>query len=473
MDGAHSGLTTVKLLRLRASLDFYKNLKDFLEFIKSNGYSSIAANNPNWKAFKQTLKKKGIVGLDEGDIKSTLRQLDIINGTAFSSFGEELYSFRSDEQKLKNLLALKMLKEKKGWAYCHVLSKTSGKTREEIFEAYKAMYDSDIQEEYTDISKYNIFLEWLGIAKRTGSTYIFIKENFESLLDIPLGELERVSASLSNDAKLCLLALIKLDSNSHKKFEGKEIRKTVGDLYGEDLSVHNMQLYSTELKRLGLITYSHRGRTSSYRRGSVGEWELNRDNSLLRDLTASLLETFLIRHDWPLADIIQKSFKQLLKDMKTEDVYKKGVYLEQFASKICWALGLREIQIRDIEHGVELDVTGIKTKPFFTKFLVQCKNHRTPTSVSILLREIGIALSEKYNNIILISTSGFVKGMRPYADRVMNSTGLNIYLIDKEDIEKISEEPRNIYSIFERENKHIKDVRVNFTMSGDGYWSQF
>jgi len=79
----------IKLLRLRASLDIYQNLGLFLDFMKRWGYNSISENDENWKNFEKELKKRSVRGLDLGDVKSTFRQLEIIQDSNLSEFGEK------------------------------------------------------------------------------------------------------------------------------------------------------------------------------------------------------------------------------------------------------------------------------------------------------------------------------------------------------------------------------------------------
>ena len=215
----------------------------------------------------------------------------------------------------------------------------------------------------------------------------------------------------------------------------------------------------------------HKGKgEEEYQRGSVGEWKLNKTNQELNKITSEMLNKFfLFNVKWSLGEVVNKSFKQILEDMKTNDTYKKGIYLEQFASKLCWVMGLRNIKIRLLEEGVELDVTATKIYPFFTKFLIQCKNHKNAVGVPVLEKELGVASVDKYNNIMIFSTSDFVSSMRPYVNKAILSTGINIYLIGKEDIENIAKDSNAIYNIFERENKITETVREG----SDSYWSQF
>lgn len=461
---------SIKLMRLRASLGIYKNLDKFLEFLKEYGYDSISKNNDNWKKLENKLKKEEIRGLDLGDLKSTFRMLDLVQNSNLSEFGLKLYRSRNDEEEMKRLLAAKMIKEKDGWAYCKILSIMSGRSREEIAEMYQEVFDPGMQEEHTDISKYNIFLEWLGITKKTGRGYIFIQERFEKLTGIEFKDIELIDKNLKYGSKICLLALIRLNSMENKSYNVKDIRKTVLDLFGKKLNTHHMQHYADELRRMEFIEYSHRGRGKNKQRGSVGQWKLNEENRELKKYTLDLLQKFFLsKFDWNLEEIIYKSFKTILKEMKNPDRHKRGIALEQFASKICWVMGLRDIKNRTLEEGVELDVTANKVLPFFTKFLIQCKNHKNSIGVPVLAKELGIASVEKYNHVMIFSTSGFVSEMRPYVNKAIISTGINIYLFDNEDIEKMADNSNAIYEIFARENRIIENVREG----KEDYWSQF
>jgi hypothetical protein len=461
----------IKLQRLRCSSAFYNNLDLFIEFFYNGGYEHLSSKDEEWLKLRKELDKRKVKEkFDFGDIKSTIRMLDIIQNSEITEFGKKAYEIKKNEEKLKQLLADKMIKEKEGWAYCNVLSILSGKSREELADLYQELFDPEMQEEYTDISKYNIFLEWLGIAKKTGSSYVFVQEKFEKLMGIKFRDIELIDRNLKPESKLCLLALIRLNSMEEKDYDVKEVRNAVRTLYGEKLNTHHMQHYAEELRKIKFISYSHKGKGENKKRGSVGQWRLNKENSELKKFTFGLLEKFfLLNVDWDLGEVIDKSFKKILEEMKVEDKYKKGVALEQFASKICWVLGLRNIKNRVLEEGVELDVTANKLYPFFTKFLIQCKNHKNSIGVPVLVKELGIASVEKYNHLIIFSTSGFVSNMRPYVNKSILSTGINVYLFDNEDIELISKNPNAIYQIFERENKIIEGVREGT----EGNWFEY
>ena len=138
----------------------------------------------------------------------------------------------------------------------------------------------------------------------------------------------------------------------------------------------------------------------------------------------------------------------------------RGRALETFAAKVCWILGIRNIEIRKMDR-IERDVVGNRRTPFFTNFLVQCKNQRNPVGPPVIVKELGTAFKEKYNNIMMFSPSGYVGGTQDYCNEVMVLTGVNIYLFNKEDIDKIIDNQGNLLAIISEKNKEIEITRSN------------
>lgn len=461
-------MVRIPLIRLRMTFDNYSNLKEILELVHGYGIKALSESDPNWQGLKTSWQNRHQDGLDLGDIKSTLPRLEIIDRTGLTTFGQDLYENRANQGYLKEKLAKKMILDNNGWAYCHILYSLSGKPREDIWELYKEIYDSDLQEQFTDISKYNLFLKWLGIAIERGNTYEFDIVKFEELIGLSFTEFEKLDKDLSYQSKLCFLSVCRIDPLGDNYHQGREIREIVEQNYGERLSVHKMQHYATELVNKGLIEYRHRG-NDDFQRGRIGEWKIN-VNSEYHSLIGSFLENFLLsKPDWNLRDIVQKSFVEILEEVRSANVSIRGHALEIFAAKICWVLGIRNIKRRDTEKkGVELDVTGDKLYPVYTNFLVQCKNygHDIKVGPPVIAKEIGTASKEKFNNILIFSTTGFTGTTRQYVKEAILSLGINIMLFDDQDLTKITTDTKNILNIFERENRIVKTIRT-----GDNcYW---
>lgn len=457
-------MPVIKLQRLRCSLEFYNNLDLFLEFLKDAGYSHFSERDEKWKDLREKLSERGVKEkFDFPDIKSTLRMLDIVENSKLSKFGKIVYLLKDNKEKLKQILAEKMLKEKKGWAYCLILKKLPYGTREQIAELYEETFDREsFQDELTDISKYNIFLKWLGVVNEAKGRYKLIDEKFNDYMGITTSEIELIDKKLKEPEKYCLMALIKLNSLKERSYAVKEIREFVLENFNYKINIHNQNSYGKNLKEMGYIDYDYSGggKVKDHQRGEKGLWVLKLNNPVKQIIKRILEDTIKIDLDWGLINVYSMSFSEIAKRMNSKKDNERGAGLEQFASKICWILRLRNIKINYVEPGLELDVVAEQNHPFFSKFLIQCKNKNKPVSPRVLFQEVGVASTNKFDNIMVFSMDGFTTATRSVAERVMERTGINVFLFDGDDIKRIANKPEEeLIKVIKRENINIKKVR--------------
>ena len=449
----------VPFTRLRMVLDNYTYLNEILEFVNAHGCSATDSSDNHYNELVENWNSRNIEGIDAGDIKSTLRMIELVDGDELSDFGEEILENWNDQEKVKNLIAKKMIIEKDGWAYCHILFHLSGKKRDELQLAYQEYYDADVAAQLTSISKYNIFLSWLDIATEEGSNYKFDTNGFKKRIGFAMDEFDSRS-ELDEDAKWCYLALIRLSNGTATPIGISDIKNGVENLTGKFQAelAHTIGTFQRTLEEKGLITTARP--TGSTSRGSPTDWTLV-DAEQLNTSFAAMLETFFRNEkDLRSLKLFDKEFDVVVKEMDSPDIDTRGRALETFAAKVCWILGIRNIEIRKMDR-IERDVVGNRRTPFFTNFLVQCKNQRNPVGPPVIVKELGTAFKEKYNNIMMFSPSGYVGGTQDYCNEVMVLTGVNIYLFNKEDIDKIIDNQGNLLAIISEKNKEIEITRSN------------
>src|SRR5207245_10094578 len=97
-------------------------------------------------------------------------------------------------------------------------------------------------------------------------------------------------------------------------------------------------------------------------------------------------------------EVVSPTFAERLESTKTTDTDKKGRALEHLAARICWKLGLQNIEIRKLSD-YEIDVRAEGRHPVFQKWVLQCKATQTALGPAPVLREFGIA---KLENIPVI-----------------------------------------------------------------------
>jgi len=463
--GRSSNNTQIKLERLRPTVNNYECINEILDFVDQHGSSALKKVNADFKQLVADWESRNIVGKDADDIRSGLNMLGLIHNDQLTDFGRKILENRDKPLYAKNALAKKMLIEKNGWAYCHILFHLSGKARDEIRDAYKEFYDPEISEQLTEISKYNNFLVWLEIAKDLGGgKYEFLKSGFRKRLGLKIDEFDFMS-ELTKEAQYCYLALIKLSNGRKTSIAVSQIRSEYGHLTGKETAKLTMVIDSVgnALKKAGLIkVIQPRPSGNRLNRGRKKSWEIIPSVNAFKSIHTAMFETFF-RNKKPLSSlktIFDKSFVDVIKKMKAKKSDTRGRALENFAVKICWLLDIRNLEVRARDK-TEKDVIGSRQTPFYTNFLVQCKNQTKGTvGVAVVAKELGTAWKEKFNNILIFSTTGFSSLVPEYCKEAMVLTGVNIFLFDKDDIKKISSDQNQLLELMKKKNSDIEDVRT-------------
>jgi len=89
---------------------------------------------------------------------------------------------------------------------------------------------------------------------------------------------------------------------------------------------------------------------------------------------------------------------------------------------------------------------------------IQCKNTRT-VSLDDVAKEVGLTHQLKSNVIMVVSTGSIGDEARRFANHVMNTTNLDIILVDRNDLEKIKENPMYISTVLDREAKRAMQIK--------------
>jgi hypothetical protein len=101
--------------------------------------------------------------------------------------------------------------------------------------------------------------------------------------------------------------------------------------------------------------------------------------------------------------------------------------------------------------GAEVDALFESHAVAFVRWQVQCKN-KARISTDDIAKEIGIAQALKAQAVVMITTGAILDTARQFAQHVMESTSIVVYLLDEDDIRRIADDPLSIFSVFERES---------------------
>lgn len=441
----------------------YDRLPELLRLVRAHGSAALQSSNPLWNRFKLALPAGDGRGANPNNIKSSLATLGLIDAGALTALGTEVLAQRgaNRSEAIKRLIALRMLRDKHGWAFCYTLDIAGGQGREEIWEFYQERFDASAPYHLMNITGFNNLLQWFGVSD---AQFTLNTPRFEALLGVRLDQLRGLD-TLHPDARLCLRALITLDATvSHP---GRDIQKAAQQLVGRAPNVHSMATHATALRNAGLIDYTHPGGAANpINRGRHGRWQV-RPGGVLDQLTSDFLQVYLSQDtDWDLAHVVRTSFASLRTQLGSGDRGEAARALEYIAAKLCWRLGLRRIAVRWQIPGVELDVIADRLEPNYQRFLVQCKHHASPLGPPVMRKELGTAVVSKIENLLFLSTGGYTSSARAFRREAMAETGKNILLLDSADVDAICANEAALVDIIKRENAFCRAVR-----GGDAaYW---
>ena len=454
----------VELPRLRLNMNVLEHLDVALQFVVDNGYDSMSDGNPVYDTFREDWKTNIGEGAGKGgNLDSSLKKLLLIENNTLSTFGQDILAHWNDQGYVKNAFAKEIIIKNGLWAFCHVLSNLSGRTKGEIFNVYKEFYQRDIGEEEQSVQGWNVFLEWLGISNEH---FEFNDDRFRSILGISVNEFDQLG-DLDYNSKHLLLSLIRLSNDQRTPFLPGRIKEMFTQLTGQG-TAHVTQTFvshQTKLEDGGWITTS-----SEQGAGNAREWTLT--DSAILTFTEDILHTLFANPNSPqVLKALSMSYQEIIEKIDNPEpnatTKEKGEILEIFSTKIAWDLGLRKIRMNVLDT-MERDVLGNITNPFYQRVLIQCKNYsvlRRDGSIAEktvgmpqIIKEIGIAVSENFDTILFFSRNGFVGGTPADVDKRMQQTGIKIYLFDQDDIDSMIDGKKSLLTIMEEKIRHIEQV---------------
>lgn len=444
----------VELPRLRLHMNVIENLNRALQFVIDYGYDAMKDDNTEYEKWKTTWTNDIGEGAGRGgNLASSIRELGLIDGNTLSTFGQEIFKNWNDQEFVKNAFAKEIIIKNWLWAFCHVLSHLSGRTKDEIFDVYKEYYDSDIGDETQRVGSWKNFLVFLGIST---DNYKFNPDEFRRILGISIDEFDKLS-ELDYNSKWLLLSLIRLSNGQRTAFDTGDVKKMYKRLTGKGIAqvTQSLHAHQASLEDGGWIKTS-----PPQGGGNERGWTLT--DSAITTLTGDILPTLFANPNSPqVLNALSMSYAEIVQQIDNPETNatkkQKGEKLEIFSVKIAWDLGVRNIRMNVLDT-MERDVLGNIAHPFFQRILIQCKNHEKPIGMPEIIKEIGIAGSENYDTILFFSRNGFPGGTQADVDNRIQRTGIKIYLFGKEDIDRLIEDGKNLSPIMEEKIRHIEQV---------------
>jgi site-specific DNA-methyltransferase (cytosine-N4-specific) len=237
-----------------------------------------------------------------------------------------------------------------------------------------------------------------------------------------------------------------------------EIARLASATYGVKFPEKSLPgLVLNELENAGYITTQ---KTTSGR--GAKPFLVTPTAKLKAEVVNPLLDQLERQTDPRLRDLLRKSLTDILAELTSPDRHIAGLALEALGFKLMRLLDMDYVATRlrgRATGGAEVDLIFESSRLVYARWQVQCKNTGR-VSLDDVAKEVGLTHMLKSNAIVMVSTGDISGEARRYANKVMQDSNLAIVMLDKGDLEKITQRASSIVDVFEREAKHAMRLKA-------------
>lgn len=295
---------------------------------------------------------------------------------------------------------------------------------------------------------------WLALAGVFEQDYKVNQKRLSEILGLHLEDTDKlVDATAEQRSFLKALAIL----NPPQPMFSNRVAEYANRLYGIDFPEKALpQRVLFPLREAGFIELER----STEGRGAKPY--LVRPTEKLREETVvPLIQTLEESTGLALRRLFDRPLASILKDLASDDRNVKGKALEALAVYLCRLLDLRFVGWRlrgQQTAGAEVDVVVEGERFIFSRWQIQCKN-TSRVSLDDVAKEVGLAFHLKSNVIMVVTAGQFSKDARGYVNAMMQTTNLNVILLDRSDLSLLSGDPTRIVELLDREARHAVDIK--------------
>jgi site-specific DNA-methyltransferase (cytosine-N4-specific) len=150
-----------------------------------------------------------------------------------------------------------------------------------------------------------------------------------------------------------------------------------------------------------------------------------------------------------------------MQEIGSEDRFLSGLALEALAFKLMRSLAMNYVATRlraAATGGAEVDLIFESARLVFSRWQVQCKNTMR-VSLDDVAKEVGLTHLLKSNVIVLVTTGTVGVEARRYANRIMSDSNLAVVMIERSDLDAVTENPAYLVDAFRREAEHAMALK--------------
>lgn len=162
-----------------------------------------------------------------------------------------------------------------------------------------------------------------------------------------------------------------------------------------------------------------------------------------------------------LRPFLRKPLAEIVAEVSDPDRHRRGLALEALAIRLLRLVDLTYVATRlrgDATGGAEVDIIFETTRLVFSRWQIQCKN-TAAVSLDDVAKEVGLTHFLKSNVIVIVSTGAIGPEARRYANKIMADSNLCVVMMDRDDIDRIVQNPTAIGGVFAREAAHAMKIK--------------
>ncbi len=374
-----------------------------------------------------------------------------------TDLGEALYKLRSDPDALYGTFARHILLNLRGLDLIQTAEdmRAQGERLDLVtFRGRLAERGLRIPRGAVHMSSMRLWLEKAGVV--VSEDWRVDYRRLEELLGATQTEIDML-ATLTKEQKGYLKTLANIGTTGPHR--SNEIEKMASLLYGlkyDEKNLPKQVLYP--LEKAGYITLT-RG-TKAPGRGAK-PFLVAVTEKFKAEAVKPLLEALEKQAAPEIRPLLRKPLAEILKELTDPSPHVKGLALEALAFHLMRLLDLSYVatRLRGVATGgAEVDLIFEGIRFIFSRWQIQCKNTRT-VSLDDVAKEVGLTFQLK-SNVVMIASSGTIgPEARKYAAQVMQTTNLDLILVDRDDLEKIRANPTWIAAVLEREARHAMQIK--------------
>jgi hypothetical protein len=179
------------------------------------------------------------------------------------------------------------------------------------------------------------------------------------------------------------------------------------------------------------------------------------------DLIEPLFDQLKDQTDRKLIELLRKPLADVRAEIKSDDVYVKGLALEALAFKLMRLLDMDYMATRlraSATGGAEVDLVFQSARLVYSRWQVQCKNS-SRLSLDDVAKEVGLTAFIKSSVIVMVTTGTIGGEARRYANKIMRDSNLAVVMLDGADLDRISANTSQIVDVFNREARMAMELK--------------